>query len=77
MPEQELTPTPRYERVLQTAHDLAAQLGHRYVGVEHLFLAIIQDPQAVPTQVLAESARVGDIEDRLREVMSRYPATPA
>lgn len=77
MPEPEFTPTPRYEQVLQAAADLAAQLGHRHVGVEHLFLAIIQDPHAVPTQVLAENAPVADIEDRLREVMSRYPAAPA
>jgi Clp amino terminal domain, pathogenicity island component len=33
---------------------MAQEMGHSYVGVEHLFLAIIRDRTAVPAQALAE-----------------------
>jgi ATP-dependent Clp protease ATP-binding subunit ClpC len=62
-------PTPRYAEVLSNAAQLARQLGHQHVGVEHLFLAIIQDPHAIPTQVLAQIADLPEIEERLLGVM--------
>jgi ATP-dependent Clp protease ATP-binding subunit ClpA len=43
---------------------------HAYVGVEHLFLAIIHDRDAVATQVLAHMVDLDDVEVRLRELMS-------
>ncbi len=49
----ELSRTPRYETILSAADALARQFGHDYVGVEHLMLAILDDPAAVPTQVLS------------------------
>ena len=36
-------PTPRYRRVLENSAEVARGMGHSYVGVEHLFLAIIRD----------------------------------
>ena len=48
----ELKSTPRYDRIVAASLQIAWNLGHNYVGVEHLFLAIVQDPDAVPTQVL-------------------------
>jgi ATP-dependent Clp protease ATP-binding subunit ClpA len=50
---EELKSTPRYERIVAASREIAWDLGHNYVGVEHLFLAIVQDPDAVPTQVLS------------------------
>jgi ATP-dependent Clp protease ATP-binding subunit ClpA len=47
-------PTPRYKRVLENSVGVAREMGHSYVGVEHLFLAIIRDRDAIPTQALAE-----------------------
>lgn len=35
--------TPRAKRILHTAQVEAAQLGHRYIGTEHLLLAILED----------------------------------
>lgn len=49
----ELKSTPRYDRIVAASRQIAWDLGHAYVGVEHLFLAIVQDPDAVPTQVLS------------------------
>jgi hypothetical protein len=42
---------------------------HSYVGVEHLFLAIIRDRQAVPTQSLARQIDLAEVEARLLEFM--------
>ena len=46
-------PTPRYQRVVGGSAAVAQEMGHPYVGVEHLFLAIIRDRDAVPAQALA------------------------
>lgn len=62
--------TPRYRRVLEVAEDLARQFGHDYVGTEHLFLAIIADRDAVPTQVLAQIANPSELAARLRDFMN-------
>jgi Clp amino terminal domain, pathogenicity island component len=45
-------PTPRYRKVVDGSAGVARGMGHSYVGVEHLFLAIIRERGAVPTQVL-------------------------
>jgi hypothetical protein len=58
----ELTSSPRYERIVAASRQVAGDLGHSYVGVEHLFLAIVLDRDAVPTQVLkrfVDPAQVG------------------
>lgn len=63
-------PTPRYQRMLAAAADLARETGHSHVGTEHLFLAIIRDRDAVPTQVLAGITDLHLLEGRLLEVMA-------
>ncbi|HEU4399888.1 MAG TPA: Clp protease N-terminal domain-containing protein [Actinomycetota bacterium] len=58
----ELKSSPRYDRIVATSRQIAWDLAHSYVGVEHLFLAIVDDPDAVPTQVLSrfvDPAQVG------------------
>lgn len=64
------TPTPRYCRVLEAAAELARDMGHSYVGVEHLFLTILRDQMAVPTQALARLIDLDQVETGLREVMA-------
>ncbi len=44
--------TPRSKRVLDMAVEEAKQLGHDYVGTEHLLLGLTQDSQGVAAQVL-------------------------
>jgi ATP-dependent Clp protease ATP-binding subunit ClpC len=65
-----LAATPRFQRVLGTASEIARSMGHTYLGVEHLFLAILRDPDAVPTQALAEVADTGEAERHLLAIMS-------
>ena len=62
--------TPRYFRVLGAAEEVADGMSHGYVGVEHLFLAIIRDRDAVPTQVLATIADLDAIESALLSLMN-------
>jgi Clp amino terminal domain, pathogenicity island component len=63
-------PTPRYQRVLETAADIAREMNQSFVGTEHLFLAIIREREAVPTQVLAGVTDLNVLEGRLLEVMA-------
>jgi ATP-dependent Clp protease ATP-binding subunit ClpA len=74
-----LVPTPRYRRILRDAEEIARGLSHGYVGVEHLFLAVIRDRDAVPTQVLSESADLGQLETALLALLDSdgYRAGPA
>ena len=67
--ETELQMTPRCQRVLDDAAERAREMNHGYIGVEHLFLAIIRDIQAVPTQVLDDISDLSRLESRLLEVM--------
>jgi ATP-dependent Clp protease ATP-binding subunit ClpA len=64
------SPTPRYQRVLESSAGIARAMGHSYLGVEHLFLAIIQDKCTVPTQVLSQLTDLAQVETSLRETMA-------
>ena len=64
------SPTPRYNEVLDTSAALAREMGHSYIGAEHLFLAIIRDRAAVPTQALARIVDLDRLEATLHEVMA-------
>ena len=63
-------PTPRYHKVLDGSAEVAREMGHSYVGVEHLFLAIIRDRAAVPSQVLASLVDLDRVAASLLEVMA-------
>jgi ATP-dependent Clp protease ATP-binding subunit ClpA len=65
----EPVPTTRYRKIVAAASNIASDQGHQYVGVEHLFLAIIGDRSAVPTQVLARLVDLDQAEAELRAVM--------
>jgi ATP-dependent Clp protease ATP-binding subunit ClpA len=66
----ELKSTPRYDRIVAASRQIAWDLGHNYVGVEHLFLAIVQDPDAVPTQVLSRFLPPGQVGAAVRDLIT-------
>ena len=68
--EERPVPTPRYRRVVENSPEVAREMGHSYVGVEHLFLAIIRDRAAVPAQALARLIDLDQVEAGLLEVMA-------
>lgn len=63
-------PTPRYEAILAAASRRAVDLGHDYVGTEHLLLALLGDTGAVATQVLEKFAPAAEITTALQTVMA-------
>src|SRR6202166_5413892 len=48
----EISFTPRAKRVLELAWDEARQLGHNYIGTEHLLLGLIREGEGVAARVL-------------------------
>ena len=44
--------TPRVKKVLELSWDEARQLGHNYIGTEHLLLALIREGEGVAAKVL-------------------------
>lgn len=46
--------TPRAKKVLELALREALQLGHNYIGTEHILLALIREGQGVGAQVLGK-----------------------
>jgi len=58
--------TPRSKKVLELSLREALQLGHNYIGTEHILLGVIREGEGVATQVLV---RLGANLDRVRETV--------
>src|SRR5437899_1639275 len=65
--------TPRAKKVLELSLREALQLGHNYIGTEHILLGLIREGEGVDAQALdtlvAGSRYRGDFEERLRKVV--------
>ena len=44
--------TARAEKALELANDLALELGHNYIGTEHIFYALCKEGTGVASKVL-------------------------
>jgi excisionase family DNA binding protein len=53
-PHGEMALTPRTKKVLQLAAQEAQELGHRYVGTEHMLLAIMREGEGVAARLLRD-----------------------
>jgi ATP-dependent Clp protease ATP-binding subunit ClpA len=66
--------TPRLNQVLADAADIAADAGHRRIGVEHVVLSVLRDPDALPTQELKKlGVDVAELDRRLSATMRGEP----
>jgi ATP-dependent Clp protease ATP-binding subunit ClpC len=69
--------TPRAKKVLELALREALQLGHNYIGTEHILLGLVREGEGVAAQVLV--ALGGDLE-RVRQavlqLLESYVAEP-
>jgi ATP-dependent Clp protease ATP-binding subunit ClpA len=65
----ELSRTPRYTAVVNKAEQIAREMGHRHVGVEHLFLAIAANKRSIPTQVLLKYGCLPEAEADVKATM--------
>lgn len=59
--------TPRAKRVLELAFDEARQLGHTYIGTEHILLGLIREGEGVAAQVLKNLG--ADVDKVRRQVL--------
>lgn len=59
--------TPRLKKILSIATKEASNLGHSYVGTEHLLLGILQDKTGIAARVL--EALGLDLDDTRKEIM--------
>ena len=58
--------TPRAKKVLELALREALQLGHNYIGTEHILLGLLREEEGVAAQVLSQ---LGADLDRVRETV--------
>ena len=56
--------TPRAKNVLELSLSEAQQLGHNYIGTEHILLGLIREGEGEATRILAD---IGADADRVRE----------
>ena len=62
--------TSRAERVLRLAHESAAELGHGYVGSEHLLLGLVLENEGIAGKVLKNAGvTAGILKSKIREVI--------
>ena len=64
--------SPRAEEALRLAQESAEEMGHGYVGSEHLLLGLMQEEEGIAHRVLTEFGRT---EDRIRGIISRSVGT--
>jgi len=62
-------PTPRYLTIVGASFEVSRIMAHSHVGVEHLFLAMIRDRHAIPTQLLASMINLDAAESALLALM--------
>lgn len=65
--------TPRAENVLRLAQETALELGHGYVGCEHILLGLLREDGSAACRALGEA---GVTEEQLREQLVRTVGTP-
>jgi ATP-dependent Clp protease ATP-binding subunit ClpC len=62
--------TPRAKKVLELSLREARQLGHDYIGTEHILLGIIREGDGVGAQVLVNlGGKLSRVRDKVRELV--------
>ena len=68
--------TPRAKSVMEHALREALQLGHNYIGTEHLLLGLLREGSGVAAQVLGELAvKQDDVRARVIEKLAGFAAS--
>lgn len=70
--------TPRAKKVLELSLREALQLGHNYIGTEHILLALIREGEGVGAQTLAWlGADLKETRQKVIAVLTGYDGKPA
>jgi ATP-dependent Clp protease ATP-binding subunit ClpC len=65
--------TPQAKQVLRLALSESLQLGHNYIGTEHLLLGLMQEKDGVAAQVLADAgADLGRVRAEVVRLLAEY-----
>ena len=70
--------TPRAKKVLELSLREALQLGHNYIGTEHILLGLIREGEGVGAQVLLKlGADLNRVRQQVVQLLSGYAGTAA
>jgi len=74
---QEVNYTPRAKKALELAVDEAQQLGHNYVGTEHILLGLLREGEGIAAQVLRDLGidNIDMIRQRIIELLGGVAAS--
>ncbi len=65
--------TPRAKKVLELSLREALQLGHNYIGTEHILLGLIREGEGVAAQVLGKlGAELSSVRQQVIQLLSGY-----
>jgi ATP-dependent Clp protease ATP-binding subunit ClpC len=65
--------TPRAKKVLEPSRREALQLGHNYIGTEHLLLGLLREGEGVAAQVLTSlGADLARVRQQVIQILSGY-----
>src|SRR5262245_10026140 len=68
--------TPRAKKVLELALEEASQLGHNYIGTEHLLLGLIKENEGIAARVLLNlGVKLEDVREEVLEFLGADPRT--
>jgi ATP-dependent Clp protease ATP-binding subunit ClpC len=69
--------TPRAKKVLELSLREALQMGHNYIGTEHILLGLLREGEGVAARVLS-SFGVGleSVKEKIKELLNKYPFYP-
>ena len=68
--------TPRAKKVLELSLREALQLGHNYIGTEHILLGLIREGEGVAAQVLQKlGADLNSVRQTVIQLLSGYPVS--
>jgi ATP-dependent Clp protease ATP-binding subunit ClpA len=72
-----LPQTPRAKKVIEYAIKEARNLGHNYVGTEHLLLGLLREPEHVAAQVLMNlGLKLEDVHEEVLNLLGHSHSTP-
>jgi ATP-dependent Clp protease ATP-binding subunit ClpA len=69
--------TPRAKKVLELSLREALQLGHNYIGTEHILLGLIREGEGVAAQVLVKlGAKLTRVRQQVIQLLQGYQGAP-
>ncbi|MCK5567795.1 MAG: AAA family ATPase, partial [Actinomycetia bacterium] len=64
--------TPRAKKVLELSLREALQMGHNYIGTEHILLGLLREGEGVAARVLNSlGVTLGNVKEKVKEILNR------